>query len=133
MKHDYHEALEEGALSLPAAMEAIAFVNTSFAPYDYPDVEIVLNSVSVANIEAERFLLDLGMRRDIYNAFYKPYRGRNAFQLAPLLNRLKSRGVIKLRSKSYRDAPILNPRYYSHPADIEIAADGNLPASHMCP
>ncbi|XP_075722076.1 4-pyridoxate dehydrogenase-like isoform X3 [Rhipicephalus microplus] len=115
-----------GALSLPAAMEAIAFVNTSFAPYDYPDVEIVLNSVSAANIEAERFLLDLGMRRDIYNAFYKPYRGRNAFQLAPLLNRLKSRGVIKLRSKSYRDAPILNPRYYSHPADIEIAADAML-------
>ncbi|KAH6925528.1 hypothetical protein HPB50_006572 [Hyalomma asiaticum] len=62
----------------------------------------------------------------IYDAYYRPYRGRNAFQLAPLLNRLKSRGVIKLRSKDYRDPPLLDPRYYSHPADIEIAADAML-------
>ncbi|XP_037576256.1 L-sorbose 1-dehydrogenase [Dermacentor silvarum] len=107
-------------------MEAVGFVNTSFAPYDYPDIEVVLNSVSAANIEAERFLLDLGLRQEIYDEFYKPYRGRNAFQLAPLLNRLKSRGVIKLRSRDYRDPPILDPRYYSHPADIEIAAEAML-------
>nr|XP_050038124.1 4-pyridoxate dehydrogenase-like [Dermacentor andersoni] len=115
-----------GALTLPAAMEAVGFMNTSFAPYDYPDIEVVLNSVSAANIEAERFLLDLGLRREIYDEYYKPYRGRNAFQLAPLLNRLKSRGVIKLRSNNYRDPPILDPRYYSHPADIEIAAEAML-------
>ncbi|KAH7941759.1 hypothetical protein HPB49_017066 [Dermacentor silvarum] len=66
------------------------------------------------------------LQKLIYDEFYKPYRGRNAFQLAPLLNRLKSRGVIKLRSRDYRDPPILDPRYYSHPADIEIAAEAML-------
>ncbi|XP_075722075.1 glucose dehydrogenase [FAD, quinone]-like isoform X2 [Rhipicephalus microplus] len=92
--------------------------------------EIILSGGTIGSTQL-LLLSGVGPARDleelgIYNAFYKPYRGRNAFQLAPLLNRLKSRGVIKLRSKSYRDAPILNPRYYSHPADIEIAADAML-------
>lgn len=113
-----------GAFSVPAGIEAVAFLNTSFAPREYPDIQLLLLSISGASVEGERFILDQGVRKDIYDSYFKPKRGSNAFNLAVVLNRMKSRGVIKLRSKNYTDAPILDPRYYSHPDDLETAAQG---------
>lgn len=111
----------KGAFTLPAAVEAVAFLNTSYAPRDYPDIEICLQTISGSSAEGERFFKDLGYRKDIYDGYYKPKRGSYAFQLCPLLNRLKSRGQIKLRSNDYRDPPILQPLYYTHPEDIRVA------------
>ena len=35
----------------------------------------------------------------------------------------KSRGWVKLRSKNPYDHPLIDPRYFSHPEDIEAMAD----------
>ncbi|XP_077551694.1 glucose dehydrogenase [FAD, quinone]-like [Haemaphysalis longicornis] len=114
---------KKGAFTLPASVEAVAFMNTSFAPRHYPDIEVCLQTISGASVEGERFFQDLGIRKEIYDGYYKPKRGSHAFQLLPLLNRLKSRGFIKLRTTDYRDPPILQPRYYTHPEDIHVAVE----------
>ncbi|XP_075722100.1 4-pyridoxate dehydrogenase-like [Rhipicephalus microplus] len=111
-----------GPFSLPAGIEATAFMNTSFAPREYPDFQLYLQSVSGASVEGEQFIIDLGLRQDVYDGYFKPKRGSNAFNIGIVMNRLKSRGVIKLRSKNYLDTPILDPRYYSHPDDLKMAA-----------
>ncbi|KAL1475855.1 hypothetical protein MTO96_036966, partial [Rhipicephalus appendiculatus] len=108
--------------SLPAGIEATAFMNTSYGSKEYPDFQLYLLSVSGASVEGERFMKDLGIRQDIYDAYFKPKRGSNAFNIGIVMNRLKSRGSIKLRSKNYHVAPILDPRYYSHPDDAKMAA-----------
>ncbi|KAL1479485.1 hypothetical protein MTO96_051803 [Rhipicephalus appendiculatus] len=113
-----------GPLSLPAGIEATAFMNTSYGSREYPDFQLYLLSVSGASVEGERFMKDLGIRQDIYDAYFKPKRGSNAFNIGIVMNRLKSRGSIKLRSKNYHVAPILDPRYYSHPDDAKMAAQG---------
>lgn len=59
-----------------------------------------------------------------YDAYYKPKRGEHGFQLVPILNRLKSRGFIKLRTTNPNDAPIIDPRYLTHPEDVHVAAEG---------
>lgn len=112
-----------GPLSLPAGVEAVAFVNTSFASREHPDVEMVLLSVSAATTEGEIFVKDLGVREDIYDSYFKPKRYSHAFHLSPVLNRPKSRGFIKLRSKNPDEPPILDPRYYTHPHDLRVAVE----------
>nr|XP_054933969.1 L-sorbose 1-dehydrogenase-like [Dermacentor andersoni] len=117
---------KEGPFAVPAAIETVAFVSTSYvnASLDFPDVEIVLLSVSPASQEGERFMTDTGLTKEAYEKYYRPKRHQYGFQLAPILNRLKSRGYIRLRSTDPDDAPIIDPRYFSHPEDIKVAAEG---------
>ncbi|XP_037501015.1 glucose dehydrogenase [FAD, quinone] [Rhipicephalus sanguineus] len=117
-----YAVFKTGPFSLPAAIEATAFMNTSYGSREYPDFQLYLLSVSGASVEGERFITDLGVRQDIYDAYFKPKRGSSAFNIGIVMNRLKSRGYIKLRSKNYHDTPILDPRYYSHPDDPKMAA-----------
>ncbi|KAL1468544.1 hypothetical protein MTO96_041423, partial [Rhipicephalus appendiculatus] len=53
-----------GPLSLPAGIEATAFMNTSYGSREYPDFQLYLLSVSAASVEGERFMTDIGMRQD---------------------------------------------------------------------
>nr|XP_054928876.1 glucose dehydrogenase [FAD, quinone]-like isoform X1 [Dermacentor andersoni] len=123
--------LKRGPFSLPAGIEATAFMNTSFASREYPDFQLYLLSISGASVEGERFIKDLGIRQDIYDGYFKPKRGSNAFHIAVVMNRLKSRGVIKLRSRNYKDAPILDPRYYTHPDDVKMAGEAIGQVVHL--
>ncbi|KAH9372338.1 hypothetical protein HPB48_010085 [Haemaphysalis longicornis] len=195
---------KQGPLSIPAAVEAVAFMSTDYvnASLDYPDVEVVLLSVSPASEEGERYLLDTGLTKEVlsrcrpapsklpvnhvatflkdhsisvvpaikvggfavlshnlfrtkadaavssvfgahdnvvisrvksearklckkaYDKYYKSKRNQHGFQLAPILNRLKSRGHIRLRSSDPDEPPIIDPRYFTHPEDIKVAAQG---------
>ncbi|KAH6924894.1 hypothetical protein HPB50_025909 [Hyalomma asiaticum] len=117
---------KEGPLSVPAAIETVAFLSTSYvnASLDFPDVEIVLLSVSPSSEEGERFMIDTGLTKEAYEKYYRPKRKQYGFQLAPILNRLKSRGYIRLRSIDPDDPPIIDPRYFTHPEDIKVAAEG---------
>lgn len=117
---------KEGPFAVPAGIEAVAFVSTSYvnASLDFPDVQIVLLSVSPASEEGERFLTDTGLTKEAYEKYYRSKRHQYAFQLAPILNRLKSRGYIRLRSTDPDDSPIIDPQYFTHPEDIKVAAEG---------
>ncbi|KAG0411285.1 hypothetical protein HPB47_011582 [Ixodes persulcatus] len=99
-----------GPLAVPAGIEVLAFVNTPFvnASLDYPDVEIVLMSVSPSSDEGERYLIDTGLTRE----------------LAPIINRPKSKGHVRLRSADPDEAPVIDPRYLTHPDDIHVAVQG---------
>ncbi|KAL1422461.1 hypothetical protein MTO96_022099 [Rhipicephalus appendiculatus] len=112
-----------GPLSVPAGVEAVAFVNSSFASREYPDVEMTLLTISAATAEGEIFVKDIGVRDEIYDGYFKPKRHSNAFHISPILNRPKSRGFIKLRSKNPHHPPILDPRYYTHEDDLRIAVE----------
>ncbi|XP_029848635.2 4-pyridoxate dehydrogenase [Ixodes scapularis] len=116
----------KGPLAVPAGIEAVAFVSTPYvnASLDFPDVEIVLMSISPSSSEGERYLLDSGLTKEVYDAYYKPYRGKFGFQLAPVLNRPKSRGYVRLKTTDPHDKPLINPNYLSHPEDVKVAALG---------
>lgn len=115
-----------GPLAIPAGIEAVAFVSTPYvnASLDFPDIEIVLLSVSPSSSEGERYLLDSGLTQELYDAYYKPQRDKHGFQLAPIVNRPKSKGYVRLKSKDPHDKPLINPNYLSHPEDVKVAALG---------
>ncbi|XP_040078707.1 L-sorbose 1-dehydrogenase-like [Ixodes scapularis] len=116
----------KGPLAVPAGIEAVAFVSTPHvnASLDFPDIEIVLLSISPSSSEGERYLLDSGLTKEVYDAYYKPHRGKFGFQLAPVLNRPKSRGYVRLKTTDPHGKPLINPNYLSHPEEVEAAAFG---------
>lgn len=69
------------------------------------------------------FLLD----RQVYEKYFLPYRNQSSFSLAPMVMRPKSRGFVKLRSSNPDDAPLIDPRYYSHPDDLKVIVEGEQP------
>ena len=50
----------------------------------------------------------------------------NSFCLTPNVTHAKSRGTVRLRSKDYRDKPMVDPRYFTDPEghDIRVAVEG---------
>lgn len=48
---------------------------------------------------------------------------KECFTLLPVMLKPKSIGYIKLRSANPYHHPIINPRYFTHPEDLEKMAD----------
>ncbi|XP_040355754.1 4-pyridoxate dehydrogenase [Ixodes scapularis] len=115
-----------GIWTIPGSTEAVAFVRTKYAneSIDYPDVEIMLLSMPPASEFTEAFLIGMGLKREVYEKYFLPYRNQSSFSLAPMVMRPKSRGFVKLRSSNPDDAPLIDPRYYSHPDDLKVIVEG---------
>ncbi|KAH7943064.1 hypothetical protein HPB52_004881 [Rhipicephalus sanguineus] len=115
-----------GQYSIPGSIEALAFVSTSFVntSLKFPDVEIALQSLPSSGKPLQRFLENMALRDDVYAQYYLPNRGRHGFALAPVMNRPKSRGYVKLRSTNPLDQPIIDPKYLTHPDDVKAAVEG---------
>lgn len=48
----------------------------------------------------------------------------NAFCLTPNVTRAKSRGTVRLRTRDYRDKPMVDPRYFTHEHDVRVMTYG---------
>ncbi|XP_049520454.1 glucose dehydrogenase [FAD, quinone]-like [Dermacentor silvarum] len=122
---DYYR-YNTGAWTLPGGAEAVAFVKTKYANAsdDYPDVEIMLIGVPPSSSFVETYLTGQGLKQEVYDQYYKPFRGEPSFHMIPMVMRPKSRGFVKLRSADPLDAPVIDPRYYSHPDDVAVIVEG---------
>lgn len=48
----------------------------------------------------------------------------NAFSLTPNVTQARSRGTVRLRSRDFRDKPMVDPRYFTHEHDIRVMTHG---------
>ncbi|XP_037572184.1 4-pyridoxate dehydrogenase-like [Dermacentor silvarum] len=115
-----------GPFSIPGSVEALAFVSTPYvnASLEFPDVEIVLQSLPSSAVPLEYYLTNMDLRKDVYDQYFLPKRGHHGFALAPVMNRPKSRGYVKLRTANPLDQPIIDPMYLTHPHDLAVAVEG---------
>lgn len=115
-----------GPLTSPGGIEGLGFVKTKYANYtsDNPDIEIHFIGASVA-ADGGRSMKDYyGLNPEIWEKVYQPYVPYHSFSLDPVLLRPKSRGFVKLRSANPFDAPIIDPKYLTHPQDIITMVEG---------
>lgn len=114
-----------GPLAVPAGEEVVWFSISSFvnASLDFPDIEHVLFPGSPSSEETESFLVDTGLRQEVYDKYFLPHRDLPGFMIGPMLNRLKSRGTITLQTTDPYDHPIIDPKYFSHPDDLLVATE----------
>ncbi|XP_050030050.1 alcohol dehydrogenase [acceptor]-like isoform X1 [Dermacentor andersoni] len=115
-----------GPFSIPASLEAVAFVSTPFVntSLEFPDVEIVLQSLPPSDLCVALYLSKMALREDVYEQYFLPKRGQPGFALSPVMNRPKSRGYVKLRTTNPLDEPIIDPKYLTHPEDVAVAVEG---------
>ncbi|XP_064464788.1 glucose dehydrogenase [FAD, quinone]-like isoform X2 [Ornithodoros turicata] len=125
MASDYFIS-RSGPLTVNAGVEIQAFFKSALATpeNDRPDTQAFLVSLSPATAEAELGSRALGIRQDVYDAYFRPNRDKFCFMIVPIVLRPASRGSVTLRSANYEDSPVVDPRYFSHPDDIRAAVEG---------
>lgn len=63
--------------------------------------------------------------------YFEPHYGKEAFFFVTTLALPRTRGEVKLRSKDPFEAPLVDPKYFDVPKDLQILAEGNrTKASH---
>lgn len=67
---------------------------------------------------------DMGITDEYYEQVFEPILYQDAFTLAPLLLRPRSRGHIEITSSNPYTAPKIVPNYLSDPRDVEVLVEG---------
>ncbi|XP_064107282.1 glucose dehydrogenase [FAD, quinone]-like [Macrobrachium nipponense] len=89
----------------------------------WPDVQLYMVSAGLAQ-EGILASAALGIDPKKYLGYYGPITGRQSMTIMPYLLRPKSRGTIHLRSKDPFDLPVIDPKYFSSPEDIDTLIRG---------
>ncbi len=116
-----------GPYTLPGGAEAILFMRTKCcAPEDpsTPDMELVFGPGSLTGDSGGSLKELLNLDDDLYDSVYRPYLGRDAWSLVPVLLKPRSKGYMKLRSKNPFDAPMFYPNYLTDKRDLDALVDG---------
>lgn len=79
---------------------------------------------SVNSDAGKRVRKGLGLTDEVYDTVYKPISNKDVFTLMPLLLRPRSRGWVRLRSKSPFTYPLINANYFDDPIDIKTLVEG---------
>lgn len=113
-----------GVIAAPAGLTGQAFLKSSKAVPDYSDLQLV--QFGVCNYcalprDLNRFF---GINQNKLKKWLNPRCQRDAVFPVIILNRPKSVGELTLVSKNPHDAPNINPKYLSHPDDIEALLEG---------
>ena len=60
----------------------------------------------------------------VIEKYFLPLVGKDMWNVMPVLLRPESRGTIRLRSRSFKDPPIINANFLDKPKDVEVLIDG---------
>jgi len=85
---------------------------------NYPDIELVLGTSSLAGDISGSYLSLLGLTKEFYKEVFDDYKGFDSFMIVPVLLRPKSRSRLTLRSSDPLDSPIVDLNYYDHEDDL---------------
>ncbi|XP_077542836.1 L-sorbose 1-dehydrogenase-like [Haemaphysalis longicornis] len=118
-----YEKWHNGFLAIPGGVEGFAFASSTLEAQslEYPDFQLVFASLSLSEETGEQYMLNMGLSKDVYNAYYTPNRGVPGFLVSTILNRPRSRGCLRLRSRDPFEHPIIDPKYLSNPQDVKQA------------
>ena len=104
--------------------EGIAFLNSEHpeSNIELPDLELLQFSVSPTTDPVSP--INLGIKNDVYQKYFKSIEDANAFTITVIPLLPKSKGRITLKSKNPFVHPRIDPNYYSDPYDMEVTIRG---------
>ena len=84
-----------------------------------PDIQYHINSVAPYSDYGSFFHKMFAFEGDWWTSFYGPHYSQDAVTILPIVLHPKSRGRLWLQSSSPDDPPFIDPKYFSHPADVQ--------------
>lgn len=122
---DFYDWLVKGRGPLTTCgLDALGRINSGLSDdSEYPDIEIGVIPVDLS--EGYDLIGQLtNFKREIYDSIWKDVEDEDIFILGVTLIRPQSIGTVKLRSKDIDDHPIVDPKYFSDEADVDIMLEG---------
>jgi choline dehydrogenase-like flavoprotein len=128
----YHESDSKGLRGLVAlakfivfgtgllasnGLEATLFGRTRLAPAGTQAPDYQIHWLSTGPSERDASNLNLV---DSFASYVKAHAGQRVVTAIPTLLHPQSRGSITLATADHRDSPVIDPRYYSSDADVEV-------------
>ncbi|XP_035223352.1 glucose dehydrogenase [FAD, quinone]-like, partial [Stegodyphus dumicola] len=86
---------------------------------DFPNHEV--NFLEGTTLNA---FLQFGLRLEVYEQVYGPYRGKPFITCVPHLLQPRSRGTVTLQSDNPYDPPMIDPNYLEDPRDVKDIVEG---------
>lgn len=115
-----------GTLTVPGALEALAFIKTkaSSGPPDVPDIELLFLGGSPASDYGTGSLRGFLWKQEIYDLVYKPTEAKDQFSIAVMLFNPKSKGYIRLKDSNPLHWPLIYHNFLTEPEDLATMVEG---------
>lgn len=113
----------EGSPLAFGGADAMGFAKLN-ASSDVPDLSFILLPVGMVADHGIHLRKILNIRDDVWDEHFKPLLGQTTISILPVLLHPKSRGNVRLASKNFSDAPIIEPNYLTHRDDIKKLVTG---------
>ncbi|CAL4094385.1 unnamed protein product, partial [Meganyctiphanes norvegica] len=112
-----------GPLSAPFGMEGLAWM-VGEKDSEWPELQFLFLSFTPAMDSGLLLQKVIGFNKEFFDGHFRDIRGREGFQIGPMLTRPQSRGSITLKSSNPWDKPLIDPNYLSHPDDVRLFVKG---------
>lgn len=121
-----YAVLGQGPLTAMGGVEGLAFVKTKYAnqSIDFPDIEFHFIPGSTNSDGGRQIKKAHGLTEKFYDKVFGPINDKDTWSILPMLLRPRSRGQIKLRSKSPFEYPLIYPNYFQDDFDMKTLVEG---------
>lgn len=114
----------KGPYTIPGGAEALAFVDLKRpgSADGHPDLELLLVSGLFSGDRITHRLL--GLKKELFDAYYKPVEEADGFTVFPMVMRPKSKGRVWLRDADPFRHPLIDPNYFADETDLDVVVAG---------
>ncbi|CAH1402169.1 unnamed protein product [Nezara viridula] len=103
--------------------EAVAYVKSRYAD-DKPDIELLMTATSITSDGGTLIRRALSISDEVYHKTWGRINFAEVFSIGPMVMYPRSKGELKLRSRDFRDPPIIKSKFFSDPYDMKILIEG---------
>ncbi|XP_073828378.1 glucose dehydrogenase [FAD, quinone]-like [Musca autumnalis] len=114
------------SMSTLASVEALAFLKAPFSPLpaDWPDVELIFASGSLASDQGTALKPGANFKNEIYDKMYRPLENQDHYSVLVMPYHPKSVGRLWLKDKNPLAIPIIDPNYFAVEEDVDYMLHG---------
>jgi len=90
----------------------------------WPDLQLVNLGAAVVDGTGGLYEYAFNIKDGLMEKYYETAKGMDSFSIVVFVNRPYSRGEILLASKDPKDPPLIDPKYFDDPRDLNLLVEG---------
>ncbi|XP_063240453.1 glucose dehydrogenase [FAD, quinone]-like isoform X1 [Bacillus rossius redtenbacheri] len=103
--------------------EAVAVLRSG-AGGDAPDLQLMVVPAGASSDGGAHLRHNFHLSDSVWRGYFEALGARQVASVLPVVLHPRSRGTVRLRDRDPRSVPLIDPRYLSHPRDVEVLLRG---------